>query len=298
MQCQAQKWFPQGATFTYSQMFWEYPFSEKPAEWTVTDTATKKGKLCSKLVLTKGANYGSDSNNFIMYVFDSSSVVYWYRPHLDTFTVLYDLNKNIGETWEIYGVKKFGTSSDTIGCTFTARVKAKGTDTINGFSLRTITIELEGSTSGYAKGFDGKIVEFIGHLRTPRPDPFYSCHAISESSDFLGLRCFNHPDIGFHDYKLRPDCDYVVTHVDEFNVLADLKISPNPTTAFFEITYQNKNKAEATLQVCNLLGQEILKEKLKAGNNKINASEWARGVYLYCIIQEGEIIANGKLVKQ
>ena len=297
-QSKAQNWFPLGASFTFSQQFWEFPYSVKPSEWSVTDTVTIKNKLCHKLIMSKGAGYGTDTSNFVMYLHDSNSVVYWYRPQIDSFTVLYDFNKNIGETWDILNIKSM-RPLDSAACTLVASVKEKGTVVINGYTLRTMKIEIINDLSiGYARGFDGTIVEFIGHLRTPRPDPFYSCHSISESNDFSAMRCFKHPDIGFHDYKLYPDCDYIVTHIDELNVLTDLNVSPNPTTGFFEISYQNKNNAEATLQVCNLLGQEILKEKLKAGNNKINASEWARGVYVYRIRQEGKIIAKGKLAKQ
>lgn len=300
-QSQAQRWFPVGATFTFTQSFWEFPYGVKPAEWTVLDTATIKNKVCHKLTMTKGAVYSSDVNNFLMYVYDSNSVVYWYRKHLDSFTVLYDFNKKVGESWEIFGIKSFMPSTDTVGCTLRARVKEKDTVIINGFTLRRMRIEIDpfsGYVGGYSGGFNGSIVEFVGHLQRPRPDPFYSCHAISESSDFFGLRCFDHPDIGFHDYKLYPSCDYATNSIDEFNALQDLRIAPNPATDLFEITYQNKNKAEATISVCTLLGQQVLRQKLSEGKQKMNVSDWSVGIYFFQIMQEDKVIAKGKLLKQ
>jgi hypothetical protein len=294
-QTQAQRWFPVGATFTFTQQFWESPTGIKPAEWKVVDTTTINSKVCKKLMMTKGAGYGTDTTNFIMYIYDSSNIVYWFRHELNKFTVLYDFNKAVGETWTIEAIRGLLSWDDTI-CTLTARVKEKSMDTINGFPLRTMRIEID-DFPGYFNGFEGKIIEFVGHQRRPRPDPHYSCRSISESSDFFGLRCFDHPDIGFHDFKIVPNCDYAFTSINEFNAAQNLNISPNPATDFFDIKYQNTNKAVATIIVSNLMGQQVLSQKIIEGNQKINASNWSAGVYFYQILQEGKIIANGKLMK-
>lgn len=297
-QSEAQRWFPVGATFTFTQQFWEFPYNQKPAEWKVSDTVTIKHKLCQKLVMSKGAKYGVDTNDFVMFVYDSNSVVYWYRTQLDSFTVLYDFNKNEGETWEIFGIKSI-RPFDSVECTLVVEVKKKDTVVINGYSLRTMEIEIiNGLSIGYAGGYDGTIVEFVGHQSRPRPDPFHSCHSSSESGDFFGIRCFDHPDIGFHDYKIVPYCDYVTSSIDEFNAQQDFIISPNPSTDFFDIKYQNKNRAVASISVSNIVGQQVLLQKLSEGNNKINSRDWTTGVYIFQIVQEGKIVAKGKLLKQ
>ena len=294
-QTQAQRWFPVGATFTFTQVFWEYPYGEKPAEWKVVDTATIKNKVCQKLMMTKGAGYGGYTTDFVMYVYDSSNIVFWFRHELNRFTVLYDFNKAVGEAWTIEAIRGPMTMYDTL-CTLTARVKEKSIVTINGFPLRTMRIVID-MFPGYRGGFNGEIIEYVGHQERPRPDPFYSCRSMSESGDFFGLRCFNHPDIGFHDFKLVPYCDYVTSSIDEFNAAQDLNISPNPATDFFNIKYQNTNKAAATIIVSNLMGQQVCGQKLNEGNQKINASNWSAGVYFYQIIQDGQVIAKGKLLR-
>lgn len=294
---QAQSWFPVGATFTFTKVFevdWGYP--PIPILWTVRDTVIKKGKMCKELG-SKPSELKESRTMLSIYVYDSNSVVYWYRPHLDSFTVLYDFNKNVGETWNIFGVRSIRPLSDTIGCTLTARVKEKNTVIINGFPLRRMRIEID-PFIGSAEGFSGEIIEYVGHLQRPRPDPFYACEAVSESGDFFGLRCFDHPDIGFHDFKLVPYCDYVPTSINEFNATQDLNISPNPATDFFDFKYQNKNKAEAILKVYNLLGQQIWQQNISEGNNKIDGSNWIAGAYYYQLHQEGNLITAGKLLKQ
>lgn len=300
-QSEAQRWFPVGATFTFTKVFevdWGFP--PIPILWTVRDTLIKKGVMCKELGSIASELKESRAMPSI-YVYDSNSVVYWYRPHLDSFTVLYDFNKNVGETWEIFGVRSIRPLSDTIGCTLTARVKEKDTVIINGFPLRRMRIEIDpfiGYAGGHAGGFNGTIVEYVGHLQRPRPDPFYACEAISESDDFWGLRCFDHPDIGFHDFKLVPYCDYVPTSINEFNATQDLNISPNPSADFFDIKYQNNNKEEASIIIRNLFGQKVLDQKISEGNQKINASNWSAGIYFYQIRHEEKVIAAGKLLKQ
>ncbi len=295
-QTQAQRWFPVGATFTFTkvnQVDWGFP--PVPMLWTVRDTVAKKGKMCKEFGCIP-SEFEESKVMLSIYLYDSNSVVYWYRPHLDSFTVLYDFNKNVGETWKIFGVRGVMSYSDSIGCTLTARVMKKDTIIINGFPLRRMDIKID-YLSGAAGGFSGTIVEYVGHLQRPRPDPFYACEAVSESSDFFGLRCFDHPDIGFHDFKLVPYCDYVPSSIDEFNASQDLNISPNPTIDFFDIKYQNTNKATASIIVSNLMGQQVLGQTLNEGHQKINASNWSTGVYFYQILQDGKVIAKGKLMR-
>ncbi|MCC6187044.1 MAG: T9SS type A sorting domain-containing protein [Chitinophagaceae bacterium] len=298
LQTQAQRWFPVGATFTFTMKSGSTLgyLPDQPVLWTVTDSIVKKGKMCRTFSCVPEIK--ESRAVYAINVYDSNSVVYWYRPHLDSFTVLYDFNKNVGEIWEIFGVKSYKYSTDTIGCTLTASVLAKDTVFINGFPLRRMNIKIDYlSGAMFGGGFSGTVVEYIGHLERPRPDPYYACEAVSESDDFWGLRCFDHPDIGFHDFKIVPYCDYVPSSIDEFNALQDLNISPNPATDFFDIKYQNTNKAAATLIVSNLMGQQVLAQKLNEGNQKINVSNWSAGVYFYQILQEGQVIAKGKLMK-
>lgn len=300
-QTQAQRWFPVGASFTFTKVneVEALAFPPVPVLWTVRDTVIKKGKMCKEFGCKPVEPKESRAMPSI-YVYDSNCVVYWYRPHLDSFTVLYDFNKNVGESWKIFGVRSIKPLSDTMGCTLTARVMEKDTVFINGFPLRSMRIEIDpfaGYAGGYSGGFNGTIVEYIGHLQRPRPDPYYACEAISESEDFFGLRCFDHPDIGFHDFKIVPYCDYVPSSIDEFNAAQNLNISPNPATDFFDIKYQNTNKAAATIIVSNLMGQQVCGQNLSEGNQKINASNWSAGIYFYQIIQDGKVIAKGKMLK-
>jgi hypothetical protein len=45
------------------------------------------------------------------------------------------------------------------------------------------------------------------------------------------------------------------------------------------------------------MGQQVLAQKLNEGHQKINASNWSTGVYFYQILQDGKVIAKGKLMK-
>jgi len=48
--------------------------------------------------------------------------------------------------------------------------------------------------------------------------------------------------------------------------------------------------------VRNVLGQVVLREEIKQGNNKINSQNLLKGIYTYAILQNKEIINVGKVI--
>lgn len=287
----AQTWFPIGASCTYTQSFYEFSYHSKPAEWKVTDTITIKGKLCQHFEMTKGAGYGSDINNFQIDIYEQSGIVYLFKPNLDTFTVLYDFNKNVGESWQIMGIRGV-IIKDSVSCTLTARVTEKGIDTINGFALRTMNIRID-PFPGYLGGYDGKVIEFIGHTITPRPDPFYSCNAVSETSDFYQLRCFDHPTIGFHDYKLYPTCDYV-TSIETNKLAKGISIYPNPANDHISIGGIDQG---AQIYIYNSFGMQIHYLKALSGNVQIPLTNMPNGLYFVRVKYTEEDIRISSFLK-
>jgi hypothetical protein len=286
-------WFPLGTSVTYNQSNQiDFPYSSWSAEWKVTDTATKKGKLCQKFTLGP-----SVPPNYEMYVYEDSGVVYWFRPKLDEFTVLYDFNKAVGESWLIKGVETWrDRPRDTGSCELVARVTTKGTDTINGFPLRTMDIKID-NFSGYAEGFDGKVIEYIGSFRCPRPDPYRSCGGVSETQDFWDIRCFDHPEIGFHKYTTRTECKYSSTSVKEMKQ-GTVKLSPNPGTGLYQLDLKIEGQEETMLNVYDLTGRLFARQVLRNGSNTIDISFCAAGVYHYQVIENDGVVYNGMLVKQ
>lgn len=89
----AQKWAPLGSSYTYTLMDQtDMYFKSKPVKWTVVDTVTKKGHLCSILQSELSTTPNPLYNKMISYA--DADKVYWYIPELDDFTVLYDFSKS------------------------------------------------------------------------------------------------------------------------------------------------------------------------------------------------------------
>src|SRR5687768_12556743 len=92
----AQTWAPIGAEWTYG--ITNHAGPEKYYEnWVVRGDTVIEGKSC-RLIRVEGRNLPQHMK-FITY--EDSNIVYWYNFN-DTFTVLYDFNKNKGESWQIW----------------------------------------------------------------------------------------------------------------------------------------------------------------------------------------------------
>mgnify|MGYP000870368379 CR=1 FL=1 len=286
----AQQWMPMGAQWTY--MYKENisdPVPYLPTNWLADDTLTIKGKLCtifheasySKPFDSVMIGYASKFKHDIMAVYQDSGRLYWFNAKNDLFTVLYDFNKIAGESWVI-------TLND---CNATINVLSTSVDTINGFPLRTMTVN-----GGFAGGFSGKIIEFIGNLRSPRPMLPFSCSSPTDLTyEFDTLRCYQDFILGFYDFKTAPSCYYKLG-IDAKKIFQNFVLYPNPSNDFFEIN--NTNTEKTTLKITDIVGKLVYQNVLPIGISQIDARQWAAGLYLYTIYQGNEIMSNGKLLKQ
>lgn len=80
---------------------------------------------------------------------------------------------------------------------------------------------------------------------------------------------------------------------------AYFEVYPNPATGVF--TFESSVSGQLTVEIYNVLGQKIHYATLKQvqGDNTIDLSSYANGVYFYLVTTEtGAKIATGKLVKQ
>ena len=81
---------------------------------------------------------------------------------------------------------------------------------------------------------------------------------------------------------------------------AYLNIKPNPSMDYFDIVYLLDGAQDASIMVSDATGRKIVQGTLPALQKtyRINAKDWASGVYLYQVSQNGKNLYNGKLIKQ
>ncbi|MES2480026.1 MAG: T9SS type A sorting domain-containing protein [Bacteroidota bacterium] len=286
MSANAQKWASVGTKWVYTQA---EPFSTAtwPSEWNAVDTITIKGKLCT-IIQSKGNPFDTNSKyNRTMITYEDSDIVYWYLPVLKGFTVLYDFNKKVGESWNIEGLE---AAIDTTKCSIKMTVTKVGVDTINGIPLKTMLAE----SYPVAYSFGGKIIQYIGNLSNIRPNPCFVCKPISENFDIYGLRCFESDSVGFHDFKIVPDCYYATTKINELKNDDIVSFTPNPFADVLSI----KSMRQVTVSVFNLVGQTVFRKTIQDGSPiQINTANWLSGIYWYRIDFQNQDISYGKLIK-
>lgn len=74
-----------------------------------------------------------------------------------------------------------------------------------------------------------------------------------------------------------------------------VKLYPNPTTG--KIIIHNESNSALKINVTDISGKLILSETLSNGQQEINISDKAEGVYFFRILKDNKEIGNGKLIK-
>ena len=81
------------------------------------------------------------------------------------------------------------------------------------------------------------------------------------------------------------------------NILPELKISPNPSSDFININYGNSNLNGLEITINNILGINLLKFS-PLEKNKIDVSNFSKGIYFLNVSKNGEVIKTLKFIKK
>lgn len=98
------------------------------------------------------------------------------------------------------------------------------------------------------------------------------------------------PGIGVH--VTCDDCAWVNIEDVEEN---DMVVRPNPATEAFTVDFAQD--APATVQLFNLVGQQVYSAEVNASNLSVNVSEFNPGVYMLRVAQDGKVYTSKVIVK-
>ena len=206
---------------------------------------------------------GDISDKIITY--EADNIIYWFNNN--QFTVLYDFNKEAGESWI--------TRVDD--CDLEVHVESTGTQTINGFHFKTMVV----SSEDYA--FDGKIIEHIGHMERPTPDVILHCKGIFVDADYYrGLCCYSDEDFGFYDFGIEDICDNLFVGLDPVNDELKFTLFPNPANQ--EIRINTNSVIDYKYTIYNSLGQEVLHGSQQGMSTAIDISDQPPGIYIVALM--------------
>ncbi len=249
-------------------------------QWKVIKDTSILQKDC-RMLLKKGISIEGFSDT--MFVYQENQQVYFYDFYSQSFTLLYDFSKQKNESWVV-------KSGD---CELNVIVEEASTIQINQQPLKQLKVTSTNSD------YEGYIIEKIGFLKKPQPDFSQYCHGlISYLNYYDGIRCYEDPELGFHDFQISPSCDYVKVNKNKpFH--QDVKIYPNPTDGKFIVEYE-KSMQNDQFFIFNSLGQMIQEVKLNHTHQiSIDLSLEPSGIYFlkFELINRKEIY-NFRIIKK
>ncbi len=123
------------------------------------------------------------------------------------------------------------------------------------------------------------------------------------TGSFTGFADFD-PGPGIWAVSTGPSTDIYVVKlnnpvgiVEENNSLNSLIIYPNPSNGLFNLQLINTIE-NAEIKVRDVLGQEIISEKLRSNKTEIDLSKCNAGIYFLNLLQGNKILTVQKLIKQ
>ena len=228
-----------------------------------------------KIIIRSNTLYDEKQSTTVTheYVYEENGIVYWWNKTLNEFTVLYNLNAEAGDEWQI----KVGTE------TITVHVDAVDDYDYEGRTYKMLQVSDENDV------FSGTIVCGIGHLTS-----FFPERLMSKSGNYRveGMRCYWKDGELVFKYGDK-DCDEI--YIDLHNGIEEsdnqiFRVYPNPAKGFITIETEEEN---AVYEIVNIMGQTVLSGSLN-GAKQVNVSELSDGMYFIKVGQEMVKFVVGK----
>ena len=204
------------------------------------------------------------------YVYERDGKLYWWNKTLEEFTVLYDYEAEVGDSWEI----KVGTR------TLDMHVDAVEEIEYEGRTYRMLRV------SDPEDLFSGNIVCGIGHLTSFFPEKLLGNR---DGVRVEGMRCYwNEGELVFKYGD--EDCDAVIS--DLHGVEEDgpstssgtLTVYPNPTNGVLFIeTHGSASLPDQTYRISNLMGQTLMTGNITADTQQIAVPSLPQGMYFITV---------------
>lgn len=226
-----------------------------------------------KIIIRSNTLYDEKQSTTVTheYVYEENGIVYWWNKTLNEFTVLYNLNAEAGDEWQI----RVGTE------TITVHVDAVDDYDYEGRTYKMLQVSDEDDV------FGGTIVCGIGHLTS-----FFPERLMSKNYRVEGMRCYWKDGELVFKYGDK-DCDEV--YIELHSGVEDLdnqsfRIYPNPAKGCINVETTEEN---ANYEIVNIMGQTVLSGSLN-GAKQISLDGLSDGMYFIKVGQKTEKFVVGK----
>ena len=230
-----------------------------------------------KIIIRSNTQYDRDEITEVTheYIYEEDGIVYWWNKDLEEFTILYDLNADVGDEWEI----KVGLES------LTMHVDAVDYYEYEGTTYRMLRVS---DPDDY---FSGEIVCGIGHLTS-----FFPERLMNQGKGYrvVGLRCYWIGDeLVYHDGNEDCDAIYAELHngINEDGPSTGsgtFMVYPNPTDGVLTVSVRlpqcdSPTTGQTEYQISNLMGQTLLQGRISAENQQLDISNLPAGMYFISV---------------
>lgn len=298
----AQNWCPQGAEWTYN--FYSLSSSGYQKITFEKDT-TLSGQQCKKLignlVIRHFTGVGSPligTDTILInpiFTYSQEDTVWVFNNKI--FRPTYYFNAQQGDTLSYYNFMLPKNSSLNYCDTLISQVvDSTGIWIVNSDTLRFYVARHINFSSSFLYPDLTTVVEKFGAINNHFA-PYFTCYT---DEDEYGLRCYKE-DI-FNLYQSNPSiaCDYMISvgindlHNDENSI----NIFPNPFDGILQIKIENVPSGNTEIVITDLLGRTVAREKLQTELTNFNTHHWAKGMYVWSVIEDGIVVQSGKVAKE
>ncbi len=291
----SQIWAPVNAEWHYSESFFMgFPISEDYIKIESVKDTLFNGVSCSKLAVRHNPMCWGRTDTEYMY--SEGTKVFFWDFVLNKYQMLYDFDKEIGESWiiEVYDLED---DIDTLIIVVDSidMIEINSSEKIRQFV--TYSFIYEDFIAGI-KGtmvYNGVIIESIG-------DQFYMFNfapqfsMVCDANFPAGLRCYSDDELGLYETNIAPSCEHVeYVGIDQNNDEVSITLFPNPCNGIINIA--TELTSELYYRVLNISGQLVSSGDIN--NKAIHFNNSDTGLYVVEILdKEGALITREKIFSQ
>jgi hypothetical protein len=237
----------------------------------VTRDTVIQGHYCRE-VQAHGCTF-CGTNQGICFVYSDNNQVFYYIEEIQEFALLYDLNKNPTEGWEI---PYYDTYSEFEGMD-TLSVVVEDTTSIyaNGIRLKQQYVLIDGTS--FSPFFWG------GNQITERIGAYYSFFPINNGfcdAGLDGIRCYEDSTLGlFH--MTTNDCEWSTVGINKVKNETYITASPNPCNSQLEVSIGRSLLGTGQIRIINHVGSTVFESSATEHSITIDVSRLSEGIYYF-----------------
>ena len=283
----SQNWFEVGSKWHYTHVYFFQSLVDYNLIEVVKDTIIADVE-CKMITREK---ISCDLRPFVEYMYEDSGQIFYWAEEEETFKLLYDFSKEVGETWKIdlWYDGYFPPDTDSI----IARVDSIKFIPYNGQDLKTMYITYINYEVDYLK--NDVLIDKIGSTRKFFPFEAQLCDAEYD----INLRCYEDDNLGLINFTtLACDTSYIVLSAEDLNSNIDISISPNPTKGRIFVDNHQESVNIKSVTIFNFQGSILNHHPNISGKHfEIPFTEYLQGIYILQFELDNGQFFSKKIIK-